>query len=453
MNRGGVAADVLAWLERAGPSPARALERALGRSRAALLRDLALAGEQVLVAGRARATRYAARRAIELVTTPIPVYEVDRSGEIRQALTLHPVEPLGFYVEGHVDEVTSGFVETDPRDPGPDPFTDLPWFLLDIKPAGFLGRAWVRAHDREGYPLRLEQWSSDHVLRYASLYGTDLPGAFVLGEFAASAWRRPRERPVVLDRDDEARRLPELVHRMLTEEPWGSSPGGEQPKLTASWRAGDALMHGIAKFSGPLDNPVGRRWADLLVCEHLAHEVVREQGIEASRSRLVDAGERRFLVVERFDRIGARGRAGVVSLAALDRAGVSHELRQWSLGTAALVGEGRLSQPHHEQVCWLQAFGTWIGNTDMHPGNLSFRMRGTTVTGLAPVYDMLPMCHAPLPGGEVREAPYDPRPEVTISPAGVTAAARSFWERVACHAAVSEGFRRLAEQQAALIPG
>jgi hypothetical protein len=58
--------------------------------------------------------------------------------------------------------------------------------------------------------------------------------------------------------------------------------------------------------------------ADLLVAEHLALELLAAHGYAAARSAIVTGGERVFLEVERFDRVGAHGRVGYVSLRALD---------------------------------------------------------------------------------------------------------------------------------------
>src|SRR5690606_24919640 len=49
----------------------------------------------------------------------------------------------------------------------------------------------------------------------------------------------------------------------------------------------------------------------------------------------------------------------------------------------------------------LWAFGTLIGNTDMHTGNLAFMSEQGRPYQLAPAYDMTPMAFAPTAGGEV----------------------------------------------------
>ncbi|MBW1881023.1 MAG: HipA domain-containing protein [Deltaproteobacteria bacterium] len=380
--------------------------------------------------------------------TPLKVYEIDPHGDIRHALTVHPVEPMGVYIEGHVQEVASRFHETDPRDLGADPNVDLPWFLQDLKPAGFLGRAWLRAHPDLGFPTSLVRWTGDDVLRYATLYGTDLTGAFVLGPFARD---RLRDEPFggLINAGEEARAFPALAER-AREGAHGSLTGGEQPKFTATLQDGDQVRQHIVKFSPPLDTPGGRRWADLLLAEHLTHQVLADHGIPAARSRLLDAGRRRFLAVERFDRCGANGRSGLCSLLPFDRQGVAGDLRRWSLVTQRLVDDGHLTRQDHETVQWLEAFGHLIANTDMHLGNLSVHLRGTTITGLAPVYDMLPMFHAPRHGGELPTGVYQPDAELGVVPGSAREAALDLWNRVLSHSMVSEDFRDIGRTQRAV---
>jgi hypothetical protein len=81
----------------------------------------------------------------------------------------------------------------------------------------------------------------------------------------------------------------------------------------------------------------------------------------------------------------------------------------------------------------------------MHLGNLSFQ----PVEGrlrLAPTYDMLPMRHAPLAGGELpRPAWTPPLPLPRERETWLTAcqAALTFWERMAADTRISAEFREL----------
>jgi hypothetical protein len=137
---------------------------------------------------------------------------------------------------------------------------------------------------------------------------------------------------------------------------------------------------------------------DLLVAECLALETLRAFGQSSTNARLIDGRERVFLEVDRFDRT-ERGRRGVLSLEALDAEFVGMVAAgMWSASVDALAGVGVVSPQDATRVRWLSSFGSLIGNTDMHLGNLSFFARGARVVGLAPAYDMLPMLYAPHQG-------------------------------------------------------
>lgn len=432
------------WLTRAGPSGPSSIQRGLEISRSHLQRWLAANRDQLVVHGRARATTYALARPIEGLLTPTPMYEVQADGGVEPILTLHPIEPFGFYVQAVSAAVSSGFFAIDPKGP------DLPWFLHDLRPEGYLARAWVSAHADERYPTDLERWSSDEVLRFCAQHGTDLPGAFVVGPFARGRLR-DRITPSIPEGDratEYPRRATELLNALW---PGGSTPGGEQPKFTVRVRERERSC--IVKFSPPMHSAVGRRWADLLAVEHLVHELLPtfDPPIEAARSEIVDAGGRRFLEVQRFDRHGSRGRSGVLTLAALDVDGIGHELRSWSAITGALVDAHRIDPSTHERVAWLAAFGLLIANTDMHPGNFALRMQGSRLLGPAPVYDMLPMHFAPR-FGELVDRPYDPHSERATWPPSAVRAARRLWMAVLGCPQISEGFKRLAANQLRSLP-
>lgn len=203
----------------------------------------------------------------------------------------------------------------------------------------------------------------------------------------------------------------------------------------------------LVKFCGALSTPVGRRWADLIVCEHLALQTVSEAGLPAAESTLVEAGGRLFLEVTRFDRVGARGRLGLISLGAVDDPLIGQR-KDWSQTARALVGLRRLSRQNADHIAWLQAFGTCIANSDMHFGNLSLLHDGGRSFGLAPAYDMLPMRYAPAADGAVNTPEWRtpaPPPFAVSQWASARSAATQFWERVAADGRVSPDIRALAQ--------
>ena len=64
----------------------------------------------------------------------------------------------------------------------------------------------------------------------------------------------------------------------------------------------------MVKFSEKLDSPVSQRWRDLLLAEHLALSTLRQAGVAAAASAVIDHEGQRFLEVQRFDRVGTLGR-------------------------------------------------------------------------------------------------------------------------------------------------
>ena len=275
----------------------------------------------------------------------------------------------------------------------------LPWWLFDMRPQGYLGRAWATAHAAAlGLPRNPEHWSDTEVIRALLAHGHDAIGDLLIGELARDRFiAMPALLPV-----DRAIDYPALAHAAASGELPGSSAGGEQPKFCAYTERG----HVLVKFSVQDDNPVSERWRDLLLAEHLALSVL---GVE---TEVFDFGGQRFLEVPRFDRVGQFGRVGVFSLRALDAQFVGDVSAPWPSLVSRLVADGHVQTDAIAGSARLWAFGTLIGNTDMHAGNLSFVSRHGRPYQLAPAYDVLPMGFAPKSGGAIVD---------TLSPAPLSA--------------------------------
>jgi hypothetical protein len=71
--------------------------------------------------------------------------------------------------------------------------------------------------------------------------------------------------------------------------------------------------------------------------------------------------------------------------------------------TAELARQKVITAQAHAGATLLYAFGTLIGNTDMHAGNLSFVSDQGRPYALSPTYDMLPMAFSPTAGGVVMD--------------------------------------------------
>lgn len=164
---------------------------------------------------------------------------------------------------------------------------------------------------------------------------------------------------------------------------------------------------------------------------------LREAGLPAAESELVDAGGHTCLEVRRFDRTpDVLGRRGHVSLLALDAAFAGGDLHDWGLAGDRLVAAGWIDPDTATRMACLHWFGRLIGNSDMHFGNLGFHLTDAGPLAIAPAYDMLPMSLAPSRTGAVRAAnplrPNAPERAGQISHLAHAAdAAIRFWEQVA----------------------
>ncbi|WP_200385736.1 type II toxin-antitoxin system HipA family toxin YjjJ [Rhodocyclus tenuis] len=354
-----------------GPKQARQLVESIGISQPTASRALVALGDEILRIGSGRAIQYALRDPGRGPGS-VPVYRITADGTIRRLGLLIPVCPSGFVMQ-----------QEDGRSLHSE---SLPWWLADMCPQGFLGRAYAAHHAAAlGLPASLAEWTETHMLRALMAHGDNLVGNLLLGDIARERFiDSPPPSPV-----DESQ-YPALAAAAERGDVPGSSAGGEQPKFIAF-----TGQHVLVKFTAVEDNPVTQRWRDLLAAEHLAAGVLRAAGVPAVSSRLFDLAGRRFLEVERFDREGLLGRRALHSLASLEAEFVGDAQSLWP----ALAAQGIVTAAAADGVALLFAFGTLIGNTDMHNGNLSFIAEDGRPYQLAPAYDMLPMAFAPRSGG------------------------------------------------------
>lgn len=368
--------DSIRLLLAQGPMTARQLVKTTGISQPTVSRALAALGDEVVRIGSGPSIRYALRDTSRGFTSA-PIFRVSAEGLIQELGVLLPVRPAGF-VMVQADGVT---LHSD----------GLPWWLFDMRPQGYLGRAYASTYAAGlGLPANPEHWSDTEVIKALLAHGHDAIGNVLIGELARDRFiGMPAPLPV-----DRAADFPALARAAATGEAPGSSAGGEQPKFCAYSERG----HVLVKFSAPDDNPVSERWRDLLLAEHLALSVL---GVE---SEVFDFAGQRFLEVPRFDRVGQFGRLGVFSLRALDAEFVGDATAPWPSLVSRLAADGRVHADAIVGAGLLWTFGTLIGNTDMHAGNLSFVSRGGRPYQLAPAYDMLPMGFAPRSSGAVVDA-------------------------------------------------
>lgn len=380
---------------------ARQLVEKIKLSQPTLSRALAALGDEVVRLGAGPSIHYALRDTARGVGDT-PVYRVSAEGTLRELSTLIPVRPDGYVM-----------VQSDGKTLHSE---SLPWWLYDMRPQGYLGRAYASRHAQMlGLPAALNEWNDTHALRALLAHGHDAIGNLLLGNAARDAFLANTRHIAITEDQKPAAYIHRALDAARGDAP-GSSAGGEQPKFLAYAETASGPRHVIVKFTAAEDHAVSQRWRDLLLAEHLALHTLHAANISAAQSRIVDAGTQRFLEVERFDRIGEFGRRTVFSLAALDAEFVGLGNAGWAQVAQALAQQNCIETCAAEAAALLQAFGVLIGNTDMHAGNLSFVSEHGRPYQLAPAYDMLPMGFAPRTGGEIPTALSPARIHAYISP-------------------------------------
>lgn len=445
--------DLLSYLRAQGPTPSNELIAHFGISRATLSRRVNELGEAIVTIGKGRATQLAARH--EKVSSPIPLYGVTESGQVERLgrLTpLHSGEQTQWWLKSYL--APSNLLSCEFKD---GLYPGWPWFLEDLRPSGFLGRAFSK---QMAQLLQLkekpEEWTDLELLTTLTGFGSNLSGRFILGDGRALAdfQKRKIETAEGYYQHTAPATYPEFAQRALDEgELYGSSAGGEQPKFTTSVcdTTADSPRAVIVKFSPRLDasSATARRWADLLHAEHIANQVLREAGFTTAHTRIFAIEERIFLESERFDRVGHSGRRGLVSLRALDAANIGQGGGSWADCGRKLHAGKWITAEDRDRMMRLYCFGELIANTDMHFGNLSFFLADEAPYPLAPVYDMLPMQFRPSSTGEIVERRFQPtlpKPEDHTAWLEMHPHAIHYWQRVRECPDISPDFHRIAEQ-------
>ncbi|WP_048440225.1 type II toxin-antitoxin system HipA family toxin YjjJ [Caenimonas sp. SL110] len=411
-------------MKAAGAARSAELQDICQASQPSISRALAplLAAGEVLRIGRARSQAYVMPRLVDGIggSALVPVMRVDELGEVTPFGTLIPVTGSRYWME---EEGGAGSLHA-----------GLPWFITDMRPQGFLGRAFAQAHPQLQLAANPDHWTDDDVLKALCAAGSDLPGNLLVGaaSFDRFLQAQPPERV-------ESKQFPDLADAAMRGALPGSSAGGEQPKFCVVGSAGKPV---IVKFSPAGESAVEVRWRDLLICEHIALETLGQGEVEAARSTLSSARGRAFLEIERFDRT-ANGRIGMVSLLAYDAEHIG-QMDNWAATATRMASRNLLQDADADRLKLLEAFGRLIGNTDRHYGNISLLIRSGSWS-LAPAYDMLPMIYAPI-NGELIERDFDPaalRPTVDTLRQWTQAVdlALRYWKALAKDKRLSPGFR------------
>lgn len=421
--------QLLTALNLLGVVPASRLAAELGVSQPTISRLVASCGPRICRMGRARSTRYGRTRELEGLGSRLPVHRIDEAGRASAWGTLTLIDGGATWVEREDGTATL--------------FTGLPPFAADMSPQGYLGRGFPARFPELRLPPRVTDWGEDQRLLALARRGEDCVGDLVIGHESLDRWLGD---PLLEVSTDD---YPELAAASLRDEV-GSSAGGEHPKFGARMEGRSVLV----KFADASDGAAGRRWFDLLLCEGLALQLLASEGLSAAASRVVDVGRRRFLESERFDRVGLRGRRGILSLAALDDEYSGHR-DSWTRAARRMADAGLLTPEDARRIRWLDTFGQLIGNNDRHFGNLTLFADGEgrgRVT-LAPIYDMLPMMFAPV-GPTLVERAYQPAPpsseNLDVWPEAAALAQR-YWRSLSATRDLQTGLRERARAAEAAL--
>ncbi|MEN1925284.1 type II toxin-antitoxin system HipA family toxin YjjJ [Luteimonas sp. MJ293] len=448
-------ADLLALLATGEPVPASRILQALGISRPVLGRLVREAGSQVLRTGRARATAYVARASTDAGST-WPVWRMLPDATLEELGALYLLRGGRFQFEPTGERPNL----VRPVDGVSGHFPGLPWFLDDLRPQGFLGRSLAHRSGPElGVPTDLNRWQLRDTLLAITRTGGTAIGDLLLGSHAVErALAELDTPPDTIEAGRRHARYSEWADAALAGEDIGSSPGGEQPKFTSTVVMSGGRYAALVKFAVHDSGQAAARWAELLASEQIALACLREAGLPAAEAELVDAERHLCLEVRRFDRTpNDLGRRGFVSLLALDAAFAGTGGHDWSLAGEQLAAQGLIDADTVARMAELHWFGRFIGNSDMHAGNLGFHLVDAGPLTLAPAYDMLPMYLAPSRTGAVRPAvPLSLSPPERTGQTGHIAraaeAAIRFWEQVRGSEHVrSEEFRKVAIQNREVV--
>lgn len=414
-SAGAVVAQALVRQLRSGPQSAAQLTLALGVSQPTLSRAVRRLGASLTTFKTTgnRTPRYALLRELpEGLGARQRIYRVLRGGSIE------PFADVEFLVGGATLERTPKLTRL---------YDGLPPYMLFAAPSGFLGRqiAEFASRGHSSLPSNLKDWGDDHRVVYLFTRGTNPPGNLLFGEI-------PVELAVEMMRIAPTPVAEKLDHyrasaTMLGETSYGSSAGGEQPKFLS---VVEDSGHVIVKFA-----KLGSRMAELLPLEHLALRALADVGVPAARTQLLASGDHVYLEVQRFDRVGPRGRVGMLSAGAVDDEFFGQR-DTWSQFAVRCEQAAYISAADARHIDVMAAFSELIGNNDRHFENISLLIgEDGEYQGVAPAYDILPMRYASIGGGvDPALVPITPKVgAVGANPAVWSAAARAadaFWTAV-----------------------
>ncbi len=433
LDKSALQIEILTHLRRNGATTLSSMRDKFLISQPSLSRILSSLKADVLVIGKARETRYAALRKIDNCSE-FPVYEILNNGNSRHLGILYAIYPQGFYFLTKTHDAISSL------------FPDIPYFLNDIRPAGYLGRLIPLQNQDLNLPKDIQLWTADHCLKYLSIRGWNTVGNLIVGEKAFQLYLKNCQNPQhAINGKNRKKQYPLYATEILSMGDPGSSAGGEHPKFTTILLPEN--QHVLVKFSPPANTDIGIRIADLLICEYIALRVLKKHGQDAADAEIILQDNKVFLEVKRFDRMGKFSRRGLISLGSLD-AEFSGVLSSWSETSIELAKNKIIPEDLLEKIRFRELFGEYIANNDMHSFNLSFITQGQRVIDLAPTYDMTCMLFMPR---NYQIIPIEFKPPLPLVAdkkiwKNVYLAAIEFWKEVLKDDRISSSFKVIAKK-------
>ncbi|STQ46397.1 putative DNA-binding transcriptional regulator [Ewingella americana] len=206
----------LADLLRQGSLTAKEIMAQIGVSQATLSRRLAEQSD-VRKIGRGKSTRYALLRPVG-GESEFPLYRIDTQGHAEQIgsiVSIWPAESCAF-------ETADGQCAL---------FDGLPWFITDMRPQGFLGRAWGRdVSALLALPEDIKLWNESQTLLALSRHGNETVGNLIVGQAAYQQWAlKPDESAVAWRGKISA--FEDLAQKSLAGKRWALRQGGNSQSL------------------------------------------------------------------------------------------------------------------------------------------------------------------------------------------------------------------------------
>jgi len=165
----------------------RQLQAATGLSQPAVSRQIRLMGDRVVKLPNGKNPKYALTRNAFGSDNKIPLFVVDAYGNNTVAAYIRPLLTRGYFVE-----ICPGGSPLLLGVDGSGVFDDIPYYLHDLRPQGFVGRQIARelAERSSEFPTNPDRWNANHIGRYLLSNGEDLPGNFQFGETGLLRIRR-----------------------------------------------------------------------------------------------------------------------------------------------------------------------------------------------------------------------------------------------------------------------